>query len=408
MPIGAHAVRAVTAAGTCAIISIAPAWSQSQPWELLYNQEIRYISWQGTRGWPPGLALLPGSGSQLYTPLTIQLTGLPAPDLKFEFIGRGGYVNARQSTTGATGSVSTFTDTVTAATLTYLGIPGIQPFVSFNANLPSGTSALLGTATFARMDPDLVDLATFGEGWNFGPTIGFNLPVTPMLIFSLGAGHTVRGAYQRENTLVPGTVNRLDPGDVATITASLGYRGGPLTAQISSMFVHEEVSSLDGTPFFQFGNRYLVSGTANFAWTATSTSTLTASWSYTEKNKLIAPPAILVPTLEAFNSNSNVYRVRFEHAFAFGSWTAGPIVSWMLRDKNAYVPVAFQFVPAKTRWSVGGSLRYSVSGNVLLYGSVEHIWVDEGLRPFAIPPAGPIPALSYTAWLAVFGGTVRF
>ena len=60
---------------------------------------------------------------------------------------------------------------------------------------------LSGTETFARMDPDLVDLSTFGEGWNFGPTIGFNVPITQTLILSAGVGHTWRGLYDRSQRL---------------------------------------------------------------------------------------------------------------------------------------------------------------------------------------------------------------
>jgi hypothetical protein len=118
------------------------------------------------------------------------------------------------------------------------------------------------------------------------------------------------------------------------------------------------------------------------------------------------PPAILFPVTEAFNSNSNVYRARFEHTFRAGAWSAGPIVSWLYRDKNAYSPTALQFVAAKTRWSAGGVVRVGVSNNALIYASVERVWIDEGARPAGTPT--PAPSLQHDGWVAMGGGTIRF
>jgi hypothetical protein len=376
-------------------------------WDVLFNQEARYFSWNGTRGYPAtGLtSTARGSGWQFYTPATLQATAT-LPDLfKFEFAGRGGYVVSKQTTAGAAGSVSTFTDTVTAATWTYLGFPGLQPFASFNANIPTGQSRLSPSEMFARMDPDLVDIATFGEGWNLGGTAGVNVPIAPNVIVSFGAGYTERGPYDRDD-LASATIVRIDPGDVTTFNASAVWRSGPLSGAISGSYSREGTASFNGTPAFKLGDRYLVSGSGSYAWSDTSTSSLTASWSYTEKNKSIMPPAILFPVTEAFNSNSNVYRARFEHTFRAGAWSAGPIVSWLYRDKNAYSPTALQFVAAKTRWSAGGVVRLGISNNALIYASVERVWIDEGARPAGTPT--PAPNLQYDGWVAMGGGTIRF
>jgi len=389
------------------IVSARAALSQSPNWEVIYNQEARYSSWSGTRGYPPGLATQRGSGWQLYTPATIQLSGAQPGIWKLDVVGRGGYVTAKQTTPGATGSVSTLTDTVIAATWTYLNMSGIQPFVTLNVNMPSGTSALSGTDTFARMDPDLVDLATFGEGWNFGPTLGFNLPLTPTLILSMGVGHTWRGQYDRETTPIFPFGGRLNPGDVTTANISAGWKSGPLTVQVSGSYSHEGISEFNGMPGFQLGDHYSISGSTSYAWNDSSVSSVAASWTHTRKNTVIAPPTLLSPFTEAFNSNGNVYRVRFEHAFTAGDWSFGPIVSYMVRDNNAWSPTAYQFVPSKVRWSAGGNLRYFIGTQTVLYASVEHLWVEEDSRPSAVP-GGSIPDLSFTGWMAMIGGTFRF
>ncbi|HEY7459039.1 MAG TPA: hypothetical protein VH765_09820 [Xanthobacteraceae bacterium] len=381
-----------------------PAWAQAPEWHLFYNQEARYSSWQGTRGYPAVFSAARGSGTQFYTPATVGISAALPDVYKFEFVARGGYVVSNQSSPGLSGSVSTFTDTVAAATWSYLGIPGVQPFVSISANLPSGTSALHGTDTFARMDPDLVDVPTFGEGWNIGPTAGISFAIAANVVLSVGVGHTFRGDYQRE--IAPGLPTfvdvTVDPGDVTTGNMSLGMRKGKWVGQLSGSYSHEGTTSIAGTPAFRLGDRYLVTGYSSYAWTDNSISSLIGSWGYTLKNTSLIPP--LLP--EAFNSNSNLYRVRFEHAFIAGNWSAGPVVSWLNRDKNAWAPATVLFIPAKTRWSAGGNVKYKVNDQTLVYANVEHIWIDEAARLSATPT--PVPNSSYTGWAVSGGASFRY
>ena len=106
------------------------------------------------------------------------LDGTPTPDWKLEFVVRGGFVSSSQSTSGQRGYVGTSVDTQLSGTVTYNGFNGFQPYVAMLINAPTGRSALYGTSRFARMDGDLVDQGTYGEGWNFGPTAGVSIPLT--------------------------------------------------------------------------------------------------------------------------------------------------------------------------------------------------------------------------------------
>ena len=83
------------------------------------------------------------------------------------------------------------------------------------------------------MDPDLVDISTFGEGLNIGPTVGVNIPLTEAWLLTMSAGYTPRGAYDMEGPLTPPgggaapqSVN-IQPGDALTVTAVLGYQAAP-------------------------------------------------------------------------------------------------------------------------------------------------------------------------------------
>ncbi|MBX9776748.1 MAG: hypothetical protein K2Y71_20410 [Xanthobacteraceae bacterium] len=399
-----HAMAIVGVAVAVVPLATSLAWSDSQ-WDVAYNQEVRYFSWRGDRGFPAPFTAARGGGTQVYFPTTVIVTGTAPDSLKFQLVTRGGFVSSRQTSPGLTGSVTTPTDTVTAATLTLLSIPGIQPFVALNANLPTGRSVLSGSASFARMDPDLVDIATFGEGWNIGPTVGANVALTPDVILAGGWGYTDRGRYNRENIVLPaGGVGQttVDPGNTQTVNASLGFRHGPLRVQIAGSHVREGATTFAGVPSVQLGNRSFVSGNGSFAWNDSSVTSVAASWSHTQKNKALVPPFLT----EAFNSNSNVYRVRLEHAFNAPGWSFGPTGSYLLRDENAYSSTTLQFVPAKTVWSAGGNLRHKPHDSVLLYANVERLWVTERARPAAVP--NPVPASHYTAWMAAAGVTLAF
>src|SRR5712691_11324427 len=183
-------MAAVASAASAAEPDVAP---KPQSWNVTFATDVRYYSWTGDRGDPTTVNGQAGSGSEVYMPFALQIAGKPSEDFKVSFLVRGGTVHAQQGTPGMAGTVDTVTDTVTSGTLTYLGLNGLQPFVSLNLNLPTGRSALYGSAAFARMDPDLVEIATFGEGFNIGPTVGFNLPITRSLIFTSSVGYTWRG-----------------------------------------------------------------------------------------------------------------------------------------------------------------------------------------------------------------------
>jgi hypothetical protein len=162
-------------AAMAANAAITPA---DRNWSTTFDTEVRYTAWTATRGFPAAPITNGGSGSQVYIPLSLQFTGRPWQDVKLEFLARSGYVSAKQTTGGQTGAVTTTTDTTLTPTVTYLGWETLQPFTSVTLNLPTGKSVLYGNTRFARMDSDLVDIPTFGEGFNIGPSIGANIPFT--------------------------------------------------------------------------------------------------------------------------------------------------------------------------------------------------------------------------------------
>jgi opacity protein-like surface antigen len=425
-----------------AAFAVAPETAPSAiSWTQTFSSEIRYFSWKSNRPFPPNVTnpggdfLLPsaGSGSELYIPYATQLVG-QTNDWKIELLGRGGWVEARQTTTGLTGYVQTATDTVGSATVTYLGMQGLQPFAAVEMNLPTGLASLPANAVAAQMDPDLVDISTFGEGFNIGPTVGFNLPLSNSLLLTLSAGYTHRGTFVRQSTLTPptppaptGVPAKIDPGDVLTGTVSVGYQIGLLTTKLTGTISQQtSTTTVNDIPFLRAGRAYLAAGTWTYAWPGDNTgvTTLSASASHSNRNEVLYQclgaecPATLVT--EPFNSNSNLYRVGLEHLFPAGQVAFGPTGSFLLRDTNGYVPTTLQFVPAKQRWAAGAQAKYAPSNTLVFNARVERVWIHANEFP-ALPngttfsvladtpvPSFTVPVVSGDGWQFAVGATASF
>jgi hypothetical protein len=353
-------------------------------------------------------------------PLALGVVGNPSPDWKVELALRGGYVSAKQTTAGETGSVSTTTDSQFSGTVTYTGINGIQPFAGLVVNVPTGKSALYGDARFARMDGDLVDVGSFGEGWNFGPTVGFNIPITPNLLLTISGGYTSRGKFDKEGPdPVTGEITATDHvknGDDATLTFGLGYTDGPFSIQATISEAWSGVSQVN-EPFvnnyqkYRAGTRTTATGVIAYQWNQQWSSTVTGFYNHSERNSVLdfTDPTFTTLVSEAFNTNSDIYKIGTDLTYRDQSgWSLGPTVSYLHRNTNWIDPLTFGFVPAKTRWSAGAVANYTVSNSINVNGRVEHVWIRENENPG--PPAfAPImPAQSGDGWVFALGATVAF
>jgi hypothetical protein len=393
--------------------------SFDQLWNVSYNSEVRYFSWQNSRGYPTSVPPLAGTGhgTEVYAPMSLSLTGTPSPDWKFDFVVRGGFVSASQTTSGERGSVDTAVDTQLSGTVTYNGLTGFQPYLAMLINAPTGKSALYGSARFARMDGDLVDQGNYGEGWNFGPTVGVNIPLSQSLILTLSGGYTQRNPYSKESQdpvtgLVTDTVS-VKNGDEATVTAALGYAQGPLSLQGSASYSYDQISQssmfgLQDYNLYRVGPRTTISGSSSYAFNELWSVFANGFWTHTEKNDVLDVSGLALMT-EPFNSNSNLYRVNtgLNYRFANGL-TVGPIASYLFRDHDGYDPTTFSFVPAKSRYAVGGAANYNVTNKINVNGRVERVWIRENENPGPPPFVPVVPFLSGDAWVVAGGATVNF
>jgi hypothetical protein len=397
-----------------------PAQVVQNTWQVQFASEARYYSWKGDRGTPTNFNTSAGSGSQWYVPVALQIAGKPNDVVKAQFLVRSGWVRSSQTTAGLSGTVETITDTVMSGTLTYLGINGVQPFVSMNVNAPTGRAALFGNEANARMDPDLVEIGSFGEGWNLGPSAGASFSITESMLLTASVGYTWRGRFDRERSsseINPTVQNAtsLDPGQVITGTLTLGYQDPQWSWSVTGTLSEESITRENGVDLYKPGLRYVASATVARNWPERwGQTTVNASYAHSNRNEVLFLGASTLIT-ETFNTGSDLYRVGVQHLFLVDDTLAlGPTASYLHRDRNGYNTTTLQFVPEKERWAVGGIARKALTQNVTFNVRGEYIWTDEDERiavngqvfsvlANAFVAGSAVPVVSSHGWMVAAG-----
>jgi len=194
----------------------------------------------------------------------------------------------------------------------------------------------------------------------------------------------------------------LNPGDVFTLNSSLTWKQGAVNAQISATFSTETRATLAGTDYFRSGDRFQLNGNLGYRWSDAWSTKLGASWTFIQRNEIFVTPPPGV-NLEPFNSNGQVFSVDLSTSYRVGAWTLTPSASLLYRDQNAYDPVSFNFVPAKTTGSVGLGAAYALTPAASLTAGVMHSWANES------PRGNPAtPRILTRVWMTSLGGSVKF
>jgi hypothetical protein len=346
----------------------------------------------------------------------MQFVGIPNDALKIEFGLRSGYLDVRQrSSSAADFGYSGWTDTSINTTLTYYGFDGFQPFASLAANLPTGQSNIVSATVKTPADSDVTQISGLGEGFNLGPTLGVNVPITKDLLATLSAGYTSRGNFIRSgvnaifiNQPGFGPLQDIKPGDVTTVSAAIGYQSGAWSFQASSSFSYEGVTTVDGANFYQTGGRYALSAGLGYAWNEAWSSKISSSFSHTGKNRYPLAPAAgnFQLAQEFFNTNSDAVSVAFDTTYRAGAFAIGPTASYLYRDHNGYDSDTAQFLSAKTKWTAGAAGQYAANDMVSLNARAERLWMTTNAGPFA--PLPGVPQFNIDGWIISVGGKAQF
>jgi hypothetical protein len=379
--------------------------SEDKVWTTVVDMDAGYTSWKSSRGYPTSINEVRGKGSQFYAPFGINVSGTPGTDLKYEFQVRSGYAFSKQATPYQSGSIATLTDTTLQTTVTYLAINGIAPFISININAPTGQSALYGLSRFAKMDSDLVDITHFGEGWNFGPSLGANIPVTDDFLITVGLGYTYRGEFVRETD--DGSELFLDrlkmkPGNDITANISATYTIDTISLNSGVSYSTESKTYSNGQENFKSGDKYTFTASVSNSWNDVWSSTLSGSYIVAMKNENLptGQPSLV---LEAYNSNNRILNLSFSHIWSKDNWSIGPNLSYLNREKNGYDSLTYSYISAKEKFSSGASVKYKANDHSTISLKLDRIWTNENDYPLSTTPH-----VKSNAWLARIGAALSY
>jgi opacity protein-like surface antigen len=385
------------------------------------TSSVKYASWRGTRG-PNVFAPVEGKGDQVFSPFTLGLDYNEPSNFKIESRVKGGYVYTRQGTPGQTATYEGPVDTQTSVNVVLTSFESIRPQFGVAMNLPTGTSYLPNNQRFTRVDPDLVEVGSYGAGFNINPTAGFIIGLNQNTAVSFSAGYAWNGKFVREAVDVNAgggfgsgafDLKRwIDPGDVFTANANITTQIDKLVLLGSFAYMSESRVSINGVDSGRAGARYTANMTAAYQIDDRWKLTTNASWSFQEKNEIVVAG---VESTEPKNSNSHVVIGSVEPSYqATDRLRLAASYSFLWRDENFYDQIENQFIPAKQKHTAGLSAAYAISPTASIEVRGSHSWVhqdDSAFLPVTTTPltlAALPPSLDYHAWMVSTTANVHF
>lgn len=385
------------------------------------TSSVKYASWSGTRG-PNVFDPVRGKGDQVFSPFTLGLDYNEPSNFKVEMRAKGGYVYTRQGTPGQTATYEGPIDTQTSVNVVLTSFESVRPQFGVAMNLPTGTSYLPNNQRFTRVDPDLVEIGSYGAGFNINPTAGLVIGLNQNTAVSFSAGYAWNGKFVREaidlnagGGFGSGAFDLkrwIDPGDVFTANANVTTQIDKLTLLSSFAYMSESRVRVDGVDGGRAGARYNANLTATYQFDEKWALATNASWSFAEKNEIVING---VSATEPKNSNSHVIIGSIEPSYRVTErLRLAASYSFLWRDANFYDQIENQFVPAKQKHTAGVSAQYMVSptASVELRGS--HSWIlqnDSAILPVTLVPPSSLPvppAMRYEAWAVSTTANLRF
>ncbi len=385
------------------------------------QSETKYSNWHGTRG-TNTLAPDPGRGYQVYSPTTIGIDYELASQLKLETRFKGGYVYSHHGTPNQTATYTGPVDSQVSFNASFLSFETIRPLLGVSMNLPTGTSYLPGNLRFTRMDPDLVDIESYGVGFNVNPTAGFLFALNERTVLSVSGGYAWQGVFIKEGVDLStgngfGTFDlkrRINPADVFTANGNLATSFGENDKlEVSFAYMSEGRATIDGVASGRAGAKYVTNAAFDYKLDPQWTLGLNGSWTFQEKNEIVDPAGALVG--EPKNSNSHVLIGSVDPSYQVNErLRLGANYSIMWRSHNFYDPIEERFIPAKLKNTAGLSARYLLTEKASLTVRGSHSWVQENIGAFlptsTLPPAfaNLPPSMSFSVWALSIGATAEF
>jgi hypothetical protein len=338
---------AACAAALAASVQAAPAPAAHGEIAQQVNFKFWSLSDSGDKGW------------QMVAPLDVTYSVPLSEKTRLDVSGRTAYVISENRSPLQEGRVAGLSDTVIGTTLTIDLTPVIQPFITLDLNVPTGKTGLKGAQKNAVMDPDLVDLVRFGEGFNTNLSIGavFLIPETSWSI-TAAAGYNARGAYVADGD----TLEDFDPGDQLTALLRAQYLSETIYGALSVQYFDEDVSTIEGLDYFNPGNQIEIN--AELTYVIDEVQSVSGSLYYTTSGKNAYYDFFTDAVIEEnVDGNGDYFFGQLAYSRTLSEEIGATVAAtYGVRTKNDYVAADDLFIPSRTYWDVRVSMDYTAPG----------------------------------------------
>jgi len=296
-------------------------------------------------------------GMQLYVPLEADAKH---QDLSLQILGAYAYTYVNASDAPAR-SLSKFTDTKLNFAYEVVNKIPVDVLFGLGFNLPTGYTDLSRSQIVFIVPPELMDITTFGEGFNVNPTIIFSKEWTQW-VAGIGFGYTWRGEYDYSFDL-----KDYNPGDIFNINAELGHDFSPdLYGRVFGQFLTYTEDKSHGEDIYQEGNASLVGLGARYrqqAWT------LECSLQGIFRNKSKISTSSGAVAAESSNSHGDEFIGDFLYGYSLNSTTSlNTKLQLLLIEKNDYPSDSPVFIGERQKTTIGAGLtkqlRPDVKGSI--------------------------------------------
>jgi hypothetical protein len=126
-------------------------------------------------------------------------------------------------------------------------------------NLPTGKTKLNKEEQGLTLDPDLVAISHFGEGFNVNPTLTV-AKVWKNFAAGIGVGYLWRGEYDYSETVL-----NYNPGDILSLTGEISYYFSPKwQGRLFGEYAHYGKDEVGSNDYYKEGKFFLVGIGANY------------------------------------------------------------------------------------------------------------------------------------------------
>ena len=203
-------------------------------------------------------------GSQFYIPINLEAR---YRDLSVRLLTGEAYTYVNMAGSSSR-SLTHLLDTKLNLSYEILEKLPVDVLIGLDFNLPTGKTNFKGTQSNLIMDPDLVSITKFGEGFNVNPTVNL-AKAFGNLVAGIGIGYLWRGEYDTnaivfERSILFGSTDtfftkRYDPGNILNATFELGYDFTPQWHyRLFGSYTWFGKDKIDNHEFYQEGQTFIL------------------------------------------------------------------------------------------------------------------------------------------------------